>query len=81
METTFKMLGAYMEKNKTNELILGRKSPYSIPDATTEGMNILQTTPQRMREQEDPESEWQDLEEEEETLEQEVEDDGGLDLQ
>lgn len=43
METTFKMLGTYMEKNRANEYVAGRTCLYSIPDVMASGMNMLAT--------------------------------------
>ncbi|KAF7981236.1 hypothetical protein HWV62_34597 [Athelia sp. TMB] len=87
MGTTFQMLGTYMAKNQTNKLVPGRKSPYSIPDANAQGMHMALTSVQQAHEVEDPEdpdnveNEGRNLGVEEDgDVEQEVDDDGGLDM-
>lgn len=88
METTFIMLATYMQKNRTNELVPGRKSPFSIPDASAHGIHLMQIAGQHAHGLEDLEREERDLEEGEEEreddieqdVEQEIDDDGGLDL-
>lgn len=91
MGTTFQMLATYMQKNKTNELVPGRTSTYSIPDAGALGIHLMQTSGpyvHQVGDSEDPENETRHLEDEqeeheqeqeEENVEQEIGDDGGLD--
>lgn len=80
MTTTFKMLTAYMEKHKTNELVPGCRSPYPVPDAAAQGMHLMLTTGQLVGASSDADDGWEDLDEEEQDVEQEVGDDGGLDI-
>ncbi|KAF7964919.1 hypothetical protein HWV62_1643 [Athelia sp. TMB] len=80
MTVTFKMLVTYMEKHRTNEYVPGRKSPYSIPDAAAQGMHTMLTTG-GMAAASAIDGDEGDLEQEDEQgVEQEVDDDGGLDV-
>ncbi|KAF8168745.1 hypothetical protein BJ912DRAFT_862492, partial [Pholiota molesta] len=41
MKVTFERLATYMAKNKSNELVCGRGTKYSIPDVVGTGMELL----------------------------------------
>jgi hypothetical protein len=70
MEKTFAKLGAYMAKEKANEIISGRKSKYRIPDAMGKGIIGIM-----MKEDINSGPEWEDLQDD-----AEVEDGGDLDV-
>lgn len=55
-----------------NELVPGCTTPYSIPDVSAQGMHLMQAAVQLVHESDDPESGWQDLENGEENIKQEV---------
>lgn len=88
------MLGADMEKNSMNTYIEGRKTSYSIPDVMRHGMHIMSTTTTARQQQttdtgddkngdeddDDDDDGWEDVLEREENVEQEVQDDGSLDV-
>ena len=44
MMKTFAKLRQYMQKEKMNEEVKGRKMKYKIPDAMKRGQHIVQTT-------------------------------------
>ena len=70
MEKTFAKLGAYMAKEKANEIISGRKSKYCIPDAMGKGIIGIM-----MKEDINSAPEWEGLPDD-----AEVEDGGDLDV-
>lgn len=73
------MLATYMEKNWTTELVPGEKSLYLIPNASAQGMHLLQTLTQHVhgaKDPKDPDAKGRNLEDEED-VEQEVDNDGG----
>lgn len=72
MEKTFAKLAAYMEKEKANEIVSGRKSKYCIPDAMGKGMIGIV-----MKGDINNAPEWEDLQLEDDA---EVEDGGDLDV-
>lgn len=76
LAVTFKILQTYMEKNATNEYKPGRTTPYNIPDAAANGMHLMSTEAAYPKVGEDG----LDLDEDEADVEQEVGDDGELDI-
>lgn len=82
LTTTFKVLAAYMEKEKANVFTAGRSTHYRIPDSMKEGMHLGMTKNVKAihgedsMDGEDTGEEIEDIEE----VEQEVEDDGDLDV-
>ncbi|TFK37834.1 hypothetical protein BDQ12DRAFT_698959 [Crucibulum laeve] len=93
MEITFKKLTKYMEEKKTYATVKGRNSAYSIPDIMSQGLDVLTTRAhfdvevyaESLRAGEELEDEDVEVEVENEWSEladgqEEVEDDGSLDL-
>ena len=76
MRKTFAKLGEYIRRERTNEYIKGRKSAYEVPDVMKKGAHISMTMNEPDAMEVDGDGEWMDVGDEME----EVEDDGGLDM-
>jgi len=75
MTKTFAKLATYMEANRSHEIVKGRETAYTVIDTMKKGQNIRQTMDQIDAMDVDGETEWINLGDEMEV----VEDDGGLD--
>ncbi|KAF8991931.1 hypothetical protein BDQ17DRAFT_1254437, partial [Cyathus striatus] len=81
MEMTFKKLGKYMQQEKLNEFIAGRKSKYSIPDSMENGMDkLMKSQLWDIVEEEVAENNIGDIEPVDLDNDYEIEDDGSLDI-
>ncbi|KAF7971227.1 hypothetical protein HWV62_21640 [Athelia sp. TMB] len=69
----------YIQKHKALEVVPGRRSAYSVPDTAAQGMHLMLMDGQHMDVSGDGEGD-EILDEEEQDIEQEVGDDGGLDV-